>query len=542
MTKQKKILDLTINYLVKPHHRVELVNFLCVFLGGLTSVYGLLFYLLTGNKTIAFATWIEGVLFMLTLVLNKSGYNLASRFILILINCAAVVYFSAALGKMTEVHLLLFFFAGITYLFFDNRNEQLSCVAAILLCLFLCELNFFAEYSKPIIDLHAQFVTRWLAIPAILVLDGVVIYLIILKLMDRMSAFIATSCHEMKVPMASMQRIVDDLVNGSKEDVQLKSLAAAVSLCSENLTSVLETAKEHVGFEIEIENKPLVSKVLFHEIVQPQSYLAQSAEIDIVSEVDLPYSIVSDRVALNRITSNLLSNAINHSPRNGKVRMKAFMSGPGKLLIQVLDSGKGIPKGDVDKIFSSYYTEGGRGKGTGLGLSIVKRYVSALGGTIQVVNLLKGACFTVEIPVTIGTEKEPPQHGISGMATAPPKVLLIEDDVIFRKLMTKKLLASGCEVRTADDIKMGIQHAVVAMPDVIVMDMLTSKELSGIDALKIIRSDDRIRHIPIVVISGNGMRESIIAAEQAGASAYLVKPINFETLNGLIQGFCPVTG
>ena len=110
--------------------------------------------------------------------------------------------------------------------------------------------------------------------------------------------------------------------------------------------------------------------------------------------------IISDNVKLKQIIANLVSNALKFT-KNGTVELD-YNTDDGKVCISVRDSGVGIAKSDIDKIFNRFYQTSNvelATKGAGLGLAIVKSYVDMLQGTIRVESEVgKGTCFYVELP------------------------------------------------------------------------------------------------------------------------------------------------
>jgi two-component system sensor histidine kinase GlrK len=113
-------------------------------------------------------------------------------------------------------------------------------------------------------------------------------------------------------------------------------------------------------------------------------------------------TLVADRGKLRLILENLLSNAVKYSPKGGSIHLRARTVGE-ELVIDVADSGSGIPPEDREHIFDAFYTgraaKGSSLKGTGIGLSVVMECVAAHGGTVEIVDgTYAGAHFRITMP------------------------------------------------------------------------------------------------------------------------------------------------
>jgi signal transduction histidine kinase len=127
---------------------------------------------------------------------------------------------------------------------------------------------------------------------------------------------------------------------------------------------------------------------------------AETQHVELVNHVwaDTPY-VMADRRAVKKVFDNLLSNAIRHTPRDGKVRIESWER-HNFVFISVHDTGEGIPPGDLPGIFGRFvHVEGTPGGGTGLGLALVKRLVEAQGGQVSAESRLgEGSTFTFALP------------------------------------------------------------------------------------------------------------------------------------------------
>jgi two-component system phosphate regulon sensor histidine kinase PhoR len=131
---------------------------------------------------------------------------------------------------------------------------------------------------------------------------------------------------------------------------------------------------------------------------------------EVASDVDAPADarVVADRGALEQVLANLLDNAIKYTPAGGRVAVRVRPVPDGRVRIEVEDSGIGIPRKDLPRIFERFYrVDPSRSRalgGTALGLAIVKHQVQAMGGQLGVESQLgHGSCFWVELPAAPAT-------------------------------------------------------------------------------------------------------------------------------------------
>lgn len=110
-----------------------------------------------------------------------------------------------------------------------------------------------------------------------------------------------------------------------------------------------------------------------------------------------------------------------------------------------------------------------------------------------------------------------------------PAVLVIDDDVFIRELLTLHLRKAGYQVRAAADPAVGIRAVLESPPELILLDV-DMPYMSGLEVLQALKSDDKSRHIPVVMLTAHTDDETWMTAHQAGANAYLTKPIEHDEL------------
>lgn len=221
--------------------------------------------------------------------------------------------------------------------------------------------------------------------------------------------FISVASRKLRSPLHSLRMALHTLVAGYAGDLsdkQAELLSAAqqdARQLDELISDMLELSEVESGsrhFSLE-RVKPIE---LARSAVERHRPVAECKHIELTNHVwsDTPY-VTIDRKAINRVFDDLLSNAIRHTERDGKVRIESWER-DNFVFVSVRDTGEGIPPDVLSNIFGRFvHVEGTAGGGTGLGLALVKRLVEAQGGQVSVESRLgEGSTFTVALPKSGG--------------------------------------------------------------------------------------------------------------------------------------------
>ncbi|ATL55570.1 PAS domain-containing protein [Listeria monocytogenes] len=222
------------------------------------------------------------------------------------------------------------------------------------------------------------------------------------------SEFVTNVSHELKTPVTALKGFAETLLDGAMYDeMLLKKFLTIIKEESDRLHRLIMDILALSG----IEQNPVPENV---ELVEVDEVIEQSARTIfematekniqvIIPEKTIPsVTIETDRDKLQQILINLLSNAINYTPVDGKVEVK-LIEQEAEVIIEVTDNGIGIPAKDIDRVFERFYrVDKARSRhsgGTGLGLSIVKHLVENCGGRIEVESQEEvGSTFRVTLP------------------------------------------------------------------------------------------------------------------------------------------------
>jgi PAS domain S-box-containing protein len=263
-------------------------------------------------------------------------------------------------------------------------------------------------------------------------------------------------------------------------------------------------------------------------------------------QFDLPCFVHADRTRLKQVLINLLSNAIKYNRERGSVEVGYSRPTPGRVRISVRDTGAGLGPEKLEQLFQPFNRLGQEGsgeEGTGIGLVVAKQLIQLMGGVIGV-DSTEGVGSVFWFELSVGVE---PQEPVESFVPMRPALRTAEDGVRKRTLLyvednpanlslVEQLISRTPDLKllTAGTGKLGIKLARANQPEVILMD-INLPDISGVEALRLLRQDPETGHIPVVAISANAMPYDIEKGLKAGFYRYLTKPIKINEFNETIQ-------
>ncbi len=254
---------------------------------------------------------------------------------------------------------------------------------------------------------------------------------------------------------------------------------------------------------------------------------------------DLPV-IVADAQRLRQILLNLLGNAVkftDHGQVSLTVGVLPTTAKMVRLHFAVDDSGVGIAPEQQGIIFQPFEQVGDkqrRAGGTGLGLSISRRLVHLMGGEIQLESRPnKGSRFWFELELPLATENvaltKIDAGSINGYHGSRKSVLVVDDTTPNRSLLVDLLRPLGFAVSEAVNGQEALQQAQAAPPDLVLTD-LVMPVMGGVELIRRLRLTPGLERLPIIVVSASATEQDQADSQLAGASAFLLKPIEHITL------------
>jgi signal transduction histidine kinase/ActR/RegA family two-component response regulator len=370
--------------------------------------------------------------------------------------------------------------------------------------------------------------------------------------------FLAVLSHELRTPLTAILGYARLLRGGRLEaggkDRALEAIERNALLQTQLIEDLLDVSRIISGTLRIREAATALAPVL--EVaaasVRPR---ADAKEISLHLVLAPDVTISGDAVRVQQIVSNLLVNAIKFTPAGGRVELRLERNGP-EAQIVVKDSGAGIRRDFLPHVFERFRqddtSEARSHGGLGLGLAIVRHLVELHGGSIRAESAGEGlgARFTVRLPALAGTAArlvapEPPASGSSTAAELPAlrglRVLVVDDDVDARDLVTRVLEQHQARVRAVPSAEAALSALEDCAPDVLISDVGMPEE-SGYALIRRIRDlpPERGGTIRALALTAYAGAEDIKRAFSAGFQAHVAKPVEPAELAlavaGLVRG------
>lgn len=397
------------------------------------------------------------------------------------------------------------------------------------------------------------------------------------------SEFLANMSHELRTPLNSVIILSNLLSENKGQNLTAKQVEYAKVIQKsgndllELINDILDISKiESKHMELDVQDVDIKDwandiNMLFSEVA-----VNKGIHFTVAMDKSIPDIIKTDRMRLSQVIKNLLSNAFKFTSAKGSVSLriaidtsgnhnKESLKGKEAICLEVSDSGIGIPLEKQQLIFEPFRQADGSTSrkfgGTGLGLSISKELSTLLGGAMTLESTVgKGSTFRLFIPLNVEqqpqAEPQPVVNNIPNPITqlgAVPAVVLTEEDKMAPadgsslNLAAYKILVVDDDMRNIfsltsilDDYSPKIvianngQEALDKLQehtdvDIVLMDIMMPI-MDGYEAMKRIRKDLKLTHLPIISVTANAMVGDDEICKRAGASDYLPKPVSKKVL------------
>ena len=378
--------------------------------------------------------------------------------------------------------------------------------------------------------------------------------------------FFTNISHELFTPLSVMQCSIESLKQDGQADGQtLNIMKLNLKRLQRLLQQIMEFRKVESGnLKLKVSYNNIVTFV--KELCEENFYpLLQSKNITLNFQTEQDVIMAYfDVDKLDKIIYNLLSNALKYNYQDGMVSIslsQVVQDDRRYFMLKVENTGDGIPESKLPLLFKRFY-EGDyrkfKTKGTGIGLSLTKDLVELHHGTISVQSVLnETTVFTVMIPsdkdnytddqideeagrvenenikeeVVPFSELEVKAEGMNDERT---HLLLVEDDVDLLTVMTKvlgKLFKVSTAVNGKEALELLKENENI---DLVITDYVMP-EMNGIELCRVIRNDITLNHLPIVMLTAKTQAEYHLEGYDAGADAYITKPVEMVLLTAQIK-------
>ncbi|WP_047244877.1 hybrid sensor histidine kinase/response regulator transcription factor [Maribacter thermophilus] len=390
--------------------------------------------------------------------------------------------------------------------------------------------------------------------------------------------FFTNISHEFRTPLTLMINPLRDIINDDTLNFPVR-IKEKHNVVYKNTVRLYRLINELMDFrKLELNKMSIRAQELnlvnfTTEIIGYYKEEAFNRNIHLVLDSDLPsIPLWADQSMLEKIIFNILSNAIKVTPDGGAIKIDILARNDKFILplvnetkpvevveIIISDTGPGLEKDQVSRIFERFYQVESLNKnyygGTGIGLEVVQNFVRLHKGKIEVESKLgEGTTFKILFPAGKNHFKEDEllseitssiplyENIVSIVASKPPEdsgpkaektikshtVLIVEDNTELRNYL-KNEFKKDYKIFVANNGKEGIEIAREVLPDVIMTDVLMP-EMNGFDFCRIIKSDIRTSHIPLLMLTAKTRIDDRIEGIGYGADAYMVKPFDLRLL------------
>ncbi|MEO9481978.1 MAG: PAS domain S-box protein [Ekhidna sp.] len=365
-----------------------------------------------------------------------------------------------------------------------------------------------------------------------------------LKIKER---FLANMSHEIRTPMNGIIGMIDLLASTSLDGEQseyVKTINKSSQTLLNILNDILDLSKIEAG-KMDLRQQPLHLVKTIEKVYDLFSQQASSKDNNLYYHIDekIPDWILGDETRLIQVLSNLTSNAIKFSESKGNINMSIrLVKKRGKQFVfkvTIKDSGIGISEEDQKSLFQSFHQlDNSSSKnfgGTGLGLAISRELVKSMRGEIGVVStpgLGSTFWFTFmgqEVSQSEVETIQPDKPFTKEFTGKQPKILLVDDNDVNRKVASSIMIKSGCQIDEAYDGFHAIEKVKEENYDLIFMDIQMPK-MDGIKATQEVRKLEFGGNTPIIAMTAYSMEEDRERFLNAGLDDYLAKPIKAEML------------
>ncbi|MFK8007128.1 MAG: ATP-binding protein [Saprospiraceae bacterium] len=377
---------------------------------------------------------------------------------------------------------------------------------------------------------------------------------------EAKSTFLSTVSHELRTPLTSVIGFAKIIKKRLGERIlpfvqtEEKKTHRAIRQVNQNLdvvisegerlttliNTVLDLAKIEAGrLDWNMESTPIEGIIKQATAATSSLFEQKSLPLNLEIEEELPL-LNADKDRLVQVVINLISNAVKFTDE-GEVRIKAYRQN-GSIIVGVKDSGIGITKEDLPKVFEKFKQVGDtltdKPKGTGLGLPICKEIIEHHKGDIWVESELgHGSTFMFSIPLNQEelmdkedskelTKKTSKVSIVELWKPSDKTVLVVDDEPSIRSLLRQEISEVGYQIKEAVNGKEALKSIRHEKPDLVVLDVMMP-EMNGFDVAAILKNDPGTQDIPIVIVSIVDDQQRF---NRLGIDRYLTKPIDIGLL------------
>lgn len=375
---------------------------------------------------------------------------------------------------------------------------------------------------------------------------------------DRTSAekstFLANMSHEIRTPMNAILGF-SELLSGELREPRhrqyIHSIRTSATSLLRLINDVLEISKIEAGvLKMQLEPTDPAEICDFIKTMFKEQTAAKNLRLDCQLAKDLPRSLMLDQLRMRQILVNLVGNAVKFTDSGGiEVRFRwerEATIGQITLLIEVEDTGMGIPEEKLQTIFQPFVQAGAdhekERQGTGLGLAIVLRITEMMGGTITISSAVgEGTCLELRFPNVLVSAQLPVSESLEGESAVdfnefqPSTVLVVDDNETNLKLIEGIFEDTHHTVVLVNDGAKALEYVSTSPPDVLLLDI----RMAGMDGHAVlgeIRKISGLEMLPVIAVTASSLQSSGVFLENS-FNAHLMKPFSRRELYDRLAQF-----
>ena len=377
---------------------------------------------------------------------------------------------------------------------------------------------------------------------------------------EAKSTFLSNMSHDIRTPMNAIVGFTELATRHIGDPERVKEYLSKIKTSGNHLLNLINDVLDMGRIEqgkLSLDEGPCDLNEVFaalEEILAPE---VESKQLEFDVTTELTHSeVLCDKVKLNQILMNLLSNSVKFTPAGGTVRLSltelpANDIESGCYRVIVSDTGIGMAPEFLEQIYDPFERERTQTisgiQGSGLGMAIVKNLVNMMGGTIQVESEVGvGTTFTVIFTFklisardTATAEKDERSALFQAERAQNYHILLVDDNMLNREIAVELLSDAGFAITTAIDGKDAVEQLASSEPgtfDLVLMD-IQMPIMNGYEAARAIRAlpNKEVASVPILAVTADAFDEDRQRALEAGMNGHLPKPIEVDKLFGVLD-------
>ncbi|MGV2963054.1 ATP-binding protein [Paenibacillus sp. AGC30] len=362
--------------------------------------------------------------------------------------------------------------------------------------------------------------------------------------------FLLNTSHELRTPLNGILNLSKSLMEGAQgplkraQQEQVILIHSVTQRLGHLVEDLLFSSNQMTG-EVRVAPRSVPLSVITEVVLEVRSVMPKSHQVSVTAEVDseLP-NIYTDELRFKQVLYNLLHNAIKYT-EVGEIAVTAYVH-QHEMVIQVRDTGCGIPAHMIDRIFDAFYQGNNHHtkEGLGLGLSITKNIVEKLKGAIYVTSTLgEGTTFTFTMPLATDEQISIEQsstitgHRARELQLQLPliykgnnkKILVVDDNHVNIKALAEALRLKGYTVIAVDNGFDAVDYIKTNQVDCMLIDLMMNG-MSGYELCKRVRKQYDMLELPIIILTAIMKHSDLVLSLKVGANDYLQKPILMDEL------------